>query len=88
MSSATRLEPTNQHFSVDPEGKQVVDLTFTSEALGMPAADGYGWAHFEFGDQTDQDNRYTIVRKLGWGMHSSTWLARDSLSVYCQLLYH
>lgn len=32
-------------------GKQVVDLTFASEALGMPAADGYGWVQFEFGDQ-------------------------------------
>jgi hypothetical protein len=87
MSSATQLEPTNQHFSIDSEGKQVVDLTFTSEALGMPAADGYGWAQFEFGDQIGQDNRYTIVRKLGWGMHSSTWLARDSMSVYCQPYY-
>ena len=81
MSSTTQPELTNQHFSVDPEGKQVVDLTFASEALGMPAADGYGWAQFEFGDQIGQSNRYIIARKLGWGMHSSTWLARDSVSV-------
>ncbi|KXN87240.1 Serine/threonine-protein kinase SRPK [Leucoagaricus sp. SymC.cos] len=79
MSSTTQPGPTNQHFSVDPEGKQVVDLTFASEALGMPAANGYGWAQFEFGDQIGQDNRYTIARKLGWGMHSSTWLARDTI---------
>lgn len=85
MSSAAQLKPTNQHFSVDPEGKQVVDLTFASEALGMPAADGYGWAQFEFGDQIGEDNRYTITRKLGWGMYSSTWLARDSTSVPCHL---
>ena len=83
MSSATELKPTNQRFSVDAEGKQVFDLTFASEALGMPAADGYGWAQFEFGEQIGKDNRYTIVRKLGWGMHSSTWLTRDSVSVYC-----
>ncbi|TDL19552.1 kinase-like protein [Rickenella mellea] len=69
----------NQHFSVDPEGKEVFDLVFVSEALGMPAADGYGWAQFEFGEHIGQDNRYTITRKLGWGMHSSAWLARDNI---------
>ena len=87
MSSTTQLEVANQHSLVHPEGDQVITLTFASEALGMPAADGYGWAQFEFGDQIGQDNRYTIVRKLGWGMHSSTWLARDRMSV-SQLPYY
>jgi len=54
----------------------------------MPAADGYGWVQFEFGDQIDRDDRYITVRKLGWGMHSSTWLARDGVSVYCQPPYY
>ncbi|KAJ7083288.1 kinase-like protein [Mycena belliarum] len=48
----------------------------------MPAAQGYGWAQFEFGDSVgrkDRGRRYTILRKLGWGMHSSTWLARDEV---------
>ena len=48
----------------------------------MLAADGYGWAQLEFGEQIGKDNRYTIVRKLGWGMHSSTWLTRDNMSVH------
>ena len=92
MSPTNRLEITNPrlanlHFSVDPEGKQVVDLNFTSEALGMPATDGCGWAQLGFGDQIGED-RYTIIRKLGWGSHSSTWLARDGTSVYCQLLHY
>ena len=91
MSATNQLKVTNPrltnlHFSVDPEGKQIIDLIFASEALGMPAADGYGWAQLEFGDQIGGDDRYTIVRKLGWGSHSSTWLARDSTSVYFQLL--
>ena len=77
--------PANLHLSVDAEGKQVLDPIFASEALGMPVADGYGWAQFEFGDQFGEGDRYTIVRKLGWGMHSSTWLARDSVSVCRQL---
>ncbi|KAJ7224018.1 kinase-like domain-containing protein [Mycena haematopus] len=83
MSTSTEppQEPTNQHFSADPEGKTVVDfkLTFASEALGMPAAKGYGWAQFEFGESIGDDQRYTILRKLGWGSHSSTWLARDKV---------
>ena len=88
MSSTIEPKFANQHFSVDPEGKEVVDLIFASEALGMPAADGYGWAQLEFGEQIGQENRYVITRKLGWGMHSSTWLARDNVSVYCQLSYY
>ncbi|RXW25557.1 hypothetical protein EST38_g374 [Candolleomyces aberdarensis] len=74
---STVAEPTNQHFSVDPEGNRVVDLTFASEAIGMPASQGYGWPQFDFGQEIGPDDRYKIVRKLGWGMHSSTWLARD-----------
>lgn len=88
MSSVTQPEFANQHFSVDAEGKPVIDLIFASEALGMPAVEGYGWVQFEFGDQIGQDNRYKIARKLGWGMHSSTWLAHDAMSVYCQLPYY
>ncbi|KZT00297.1 kinase-like protein [Laetiporus sulphureus 93-53] len=45
----------------------------------MPAERGYGWARFDFGDRIGPNERYTIMRKLGWGMHSSTWLARDSV---------
>lgn len=75
--SSSPADPTNQRFSVDPDGNKVVDLTFASEALGMPAAQGYGWAQLNFGEHIGPGNRYTITRKLGWGMHSSTWLARD-----------
>ena len=78
----------NVHISVDPEGNRVFDLNFISEALGMPAANGYGWPQLEFGDKIGEDGRYTIVRKLGWGGHSSTWLARDSMLVYCQLPHY
>ncbi|KAI0711592.1 kinase-like domain-containing protein [Earliella scabrosa] len=45
----------------------------------MPATEGYGWAYFDSGQRVGKDDRYTIARKLGWGMHSSTWLARDNL---------
>ncbi|KAF9018564.1 kinase-like protein [Hymenopellis radicata] len=45
----------------------------------MPASRGYGWARLDFGQKIGPNERYTIERKLGWGMHSSTWLARDTL---------
>lgn len=69
---APLLEP---HDSEPEPEDRVYD--FESEALGMPAAAGYGWAQFEFGERIGPNLRYTIARKLGWGMHSSTWLARD-----------
>jgi serine/threonine protein kinase len=88
VSSTARPELANQHSSADPEGKQVANLALASQVLGMPVMDGHGWAQFEFGDQIGQDNRYTIARKLGRGMYSNTWLARDSMSVYCQFPFY
>lgn len=81
VSSATQAAPMNQHFSVDPEGKQAVDLTFASEALGMPAADGYGWAQFEFGDRIGQHNRYTNFSEIRLGACTQ---ALGSLAIACQ----
>jgi hypothetical protein len=69
--------PTNQRFSLDSEGNEVFDLTFASEPIGMPASETYGFPQLEFGERIGPEARYTISRKLGWGMHSSTWLARD-----------
>ncbi|KAF9018567.1 kinase-like protein [Hymenopellis radicata] len=76
-STSTRMVTT--HFSVGPNGEPVVDLSFASEPLGMPASQDYGWARLDFGQKIGPNERYTIERKLGWGMHSSTWLARDTL---------
>ncbi|KAF4591315.1 hypothetical protein EYR40_009918 [Pleurotus pulmonarius] len=70
---------TNQHFSLDADGKEVVDLSFQSEGIGLPAEKGYGWAQLEFGEKIGRDQRYTITRKLGWGKNSSTWLAWNEI---------
>jgi len=70
-------EPTNKHVSVGPDGKVSIDLTFVEEPLGLPAREGYGWPQLEFNEAIGPDSRYIITRKLGWGMSSSTWLARD-----------
>ncbi|KAG8801672.1 hypothetical protein FRC17_006589, partial [Serendipita sp. 399] len=78
ISDADPDKPTNQRFSPGPDGNTYVDLTFRSEPLGMSAENGFGFPKFEFGEKLGRDKRYTIARKLGWGMHSSTWLARDT----------
>lgn len=47
------------------------------EPLHLSVDDGYGFARINPGDDIGQDNRFSIVRRLGWGMYSSTWLAKD-----------
>ncbi|KAJ7216539.1 kinase-like protein [Mycena pura] len=46
----------------------------------MPCEHGHGFPLLEFGESLGQDRRYKIVRKLGWGMNSSTWLVYDQQS--------
>ncbi|SJL03905.1 uncharacterized protein ARMOST_07262 [Armillaria ostoyae] len=70
----------NQHWTVDPEsGERVVDFDFVEEPLGMPESVGHGFAQFEFGESLagNHSRSYTVLRKLGWGMNSSTWLVQD-----------
>lgn len=69
---------TNQRITVGPDGEPVMEVTFAEEPLGMPASAGYGYADIEFGAVIGPDNRYIIIRKLGWGGSSSTWLGRDN----------
>ncbi|KAI0315033.1 kinase-like domain-containing protein [Amylostereum chailletii] len=71
------VEPPNKHISVGPDGQERIRWTFVEEPLGISAEEGYGWPQLEFNETVGPDNRYTICRKLGWGMSSSTWLARD-----------
>ncbi|KAE9388756.1 kinase-like protein [Gymnopus androsaceus JB14] len=72
--------PSNVHLSVDSNGNPVHDLSFTSESIGMSVKNKCGWPRFGYGDTMGLDGQYTIRCKLGWGMHSSTWLAFDSLT--------
>ncbi|KAJ7764787.1 kinase-like protein [Mycena metata] len=59
---------------------EVVDLSFEEEPLGMPAITGFGFPRFEFGEFLGPDRRYKIVRKLGRGLNSTTWLVHDEQS--------
>ena len=58
-------------------GSDEFHLSFIEEPLGMKVDDRCGWAHVDFLLTIGPDDRYLIVRKLGWGGYSSTWLARD-----------
>lgn len=72
--------PNNRHLSVDAEGNTSVDLEFIEEPLGLTQEQTYGFPRIAVGDLLAPDSRYEIVRKLGWGMNSSVWLARDRSS--------
>jgi len=54
---------------------------FIEEPLGLSAEQGHGFLRIEFGDAIDPDRRNIIVRKLGWGMNSSVWMAFDETCV-------
>ena len=81
MSSSARpkaAEPSNKRLSVDAErGVTYVDLSFIEEPLGLSREQGYGFPRFEFGDTIGPERRYRIIRKLGWGMNASIWMAFD-----------
>ncbi|KAF6741232.1 CMGC/SRPK protein kinase [Ephemerocybe angulata] len=47
--------------------------SFPEVPLNLSAADGFGYFSADI-NQTLQEGKYTIVRKLGWGPRSSTWL--------------
>jgi hypothetical protein len=56
-------------------------LKFIEEPLGVHAEQGYGYPRFEFGESIGPDHRFKLLRKLGFGRNSSTWLALDERCV-------
>jgi len=60
----------------DEEGG--VDLEFTEEPLGLTAEYGFGYADLAFHDKVGPQGRYEVLRKLGYGLNASVWLAKDA----------
>ncbi|KAF6756033.1 CMGC/SRPK protein kinase [Ephemerocybe angulata] len=50
--------------------------TFPEEPLNLSAAEGFGYFPADI-NQTVDGGKYTIIRKLGWGPRSSTWLVTE-----------
>jgi serine/threonine-protein kinase SRPK3 len=50
-------------------------MQWPEEPLDLPVDQSGGFYPATLG--TRLNSRYTIVRKLGWGQHSSVWLAKD-----------
>ena len=67
---------------VNSEGVELVDLEFIEEPLGVTAEQGHGFPRIKFGDVIGPDKHYEVVRKLGWGMNSSIWMAFDKKYVF------
>jgi hypothetical protein len=70
--------PSNKHLSANVEG----NLKFIEEPLEVSMDEGHGFLRIEFGDTMGPDHRYRVVRKLGWGMNSSVWMAFDEQYVF------
>ena len=49
---------------------------FPEEPLGLSVAENGGF--YAAALTSSLNSRYTLVSKLGWGIHSSVWLARDT----------
>ncbi|KAJ3541294.1 hypothetical protein NMY22_g3939 [Coprinellus aureogranulatus] len=54
---------------------------FPEEPLNLSAADGFGYFPGDL-NQTLNGRRYRIIRKLGWGPRSSTWLVSPEPNKY------
>ena len=50
---------------------------FGEEPIGLPVHAGFGFLELNIGDELGSQGSYTIVRKLGYGMYSTVWLAWD-----------
>jgi hypothetical protein len=61
--------------------KTLTTLSFPEEPLASSGDEGFGFFPACLGMLLN-DSRYEILRKLGRGRFSSTWLASDSLYVY------
>jgi hypothetical protein len=53
-------------------------IRFHEEPLGLPTSSGFGFMQVDIGDEIGELGRYRVLRKLGYGMYSTVWLAQDA----------
>jgi hypothetical protein len=59
------------------EDAPAVTLDFKEESIGLPPSKGFGFLDVNIGDELGPDGCYVVLRKLGYGVYSNVWLARD-----------
>jgi serine/threonine-protein kinase SRPK3 len=67
--------PSFAFFNLNRLGGVKSPAKWPEEPLDLPFDQGGGFYSASFGEKLN--SRYTIVQKLGWGQHSSVWLAKD-----------
>lgn len=65
----------SQAVTIYAPGKEGLSFDFIEEPLGLRGEHGFGHADLEFGQVVGRKGEYQIVKKLGYGMNSSTWMA-------------
>ena len=77
----------NPNLGANEQQQDIPHFTFSEEPLGLPASEGFGYFQGGPGLTFGPDSRFKLQAKLGFGIVSSVWLARDcmydSLSCCC-----
>ena len=63
--------------SIPTVAQRVKPVGFDEEPCTLGLTDGYSYAKIEIGDRLGEENRYEVMRKLGWGLYATTWLVKD-----------
>lgn len=61
------------------EHQDIPHFNFSEEPLGLPASEGFGYFQGGPGLTFGPDRRFKLQAKLGFGIASSVWLARDCM---------
>ncbi|GJE96970.1 kinase-like protein [Phanerochaete sordida] len=77
---------------LDRDLKPYTGLNFMEEPLGLWWGGGAGWPRIALNDclgarDAEKKTAYCVFRKLGWGMHSSVWLAGTTEPRYVALKF-
>jgi len=71
--------------SPEQDAPPTVTLDFKEEPIGLPPSKGFGFLDVSINDELGPDGCYVVLRKLGYGIYSNVWLARDKRLVEMNL---
>lgn len=76
--------PSTSNINPVDDPPEPLEFRFMEEPLGIPASEGFGYYQARLGGVLGPGGRYKLEAKLGFGMASSVWLARDLRCVMLQ----